>query len=179
MSFKIIFHFPTHLSTCKTHGLFTCFLNVYFCTFNHWWCVLILFVIVSFFFFQDWWRTGTPQMLQNAGITRILGSVPFLIVPAMLVAPLVLLNPELMFVEKVVVRPELLSWGLTGTSKLITYLEFRVAFPYMHKCCVHRHQFLSDISLPCCFVSKHWIVILHNHHSFLQLQWLSIINKPH
>lgn len=48
-------------------------------------------------------------MLQNAGITRILGSVPFLIVPAMLVAPLVLLNPELMFVEKVVVRPELLS----------------------------------------------------------------------
>lgn len=69
MSFKIIFHFPTHLSTCKTHGLFTCFLNTYFCTFSHWCCVLILFVIVSFFFFsrlmKDWNSTDASKCRNN------------------------------------------------------------------------------------------------------------------
>lgn len=52
MPFKVTFHLPTDLSWCKTPRLLTCFLNIFFHAFNHWWCVSILFVTVSFFFFK-------------------------------------------------------------------------------------------------------------------------------
>lgn len=105
MPFKVTFNFPTDLSRCKSPRLFTC-LNIFFHTSNHWWCVFILFVIVSFFFFprlmKDWNSIDASKYRNN----KDFGFYSFPNSSSYTSYSFGAAKPRAnMFVEKVVVRP--------------------------------------------------------------------------
>lgn len=175
MPFKVTSHLPTDLSRCKTLRLFTCFLNIFFHAFNLWWCVSILFVTVSLFFFsrlmKDWNSTNASKYRNNkdfgfCSFPKSSGYTSYSFGAAKPWADV--------FVEKAVVRPGLLFWRLTHHLCLNLGLLFLICIDVVFtgtKFCLTSY---CPVAL-----SHSTVVILHNHHSFLRLRWLSVINKPH